>query len=236
MVFLAVLGAALWFARRENAQVARGAMGCPPDMVFVPGGSFSMGTSQKSVDYLIKFCNNTIGNCDPGWFVPETPQTQATVRAFCMDRYEYPDEKDRYPLTNVTWTDANHSCLMKGKRLCSQEEWERACEGADGRAWVFGNRYQAGACAINASGISQAGSHPQCKSAYGVFDLNGNAAEWTMSRVSPGDRGPDQSDYIIRGGSYRDTPIFTRCAFRDKYPPTAQYLHIGFRCCVFPRQ
>lgn len=215
---------------RRDAQQARGGGGCPGEMALVPGGGFTMGSSRKTVDYLIKFCENLLGNCDPAWFTAEMPQHTASVPSFCMDRYEYPDKKDSYPLTGVTWQAADQVCKAQGKQLCSEEMFERACTGGDGRAWAYGNRYVAGACAISANGITPSGSHPKCASPVNVFDLSGNVAEWTASKA-PGDNGPD--DYrIVRGGSFRDGPLFTRCAFRDMYPPTARYDQIGFRCCI----
>lgn len=225
VVAFAGIPAMVWYGGRPSAQ-ANGP--CPIDMQYIPAGAFAMGSTQKAVDYLIRFCRNTLGNCDPGWFTAEMPQSRVTVRQFCMDTYEYPNGKGRYPASQVNVEEAERTCSVQGKRLCSQEEWERACSGTDGRAWSFGSKFDATACAINIDGITPAGSHPKCRSAFGVMDLNGNAAEWTKS----GAGNVSGQDYnVVRGGSYRDGAIFTRCAFRDKFSVNAKYSQLGFRCC-----
>jgi len=40
---------------------------------------------------------------------------------FCIDKYEYPNEKGIYPLVNVNWNTAQKLCEQQGKRLCNSE-------------------------------------------------------------------------------------------------------------------
>jgi eukaryotic-like serine/threonine-protein kinase len=229
---LAIAVFMLWNSPQQEAQSPAGvAANCPNGMAFVPGGTFPMGTTQQSADYLLKFCRNTLGNCDPMWFVPETPRRTVGVNRFCIDKYEYPNAKKGLPQAGLTWSEAQRACVASGKRLCTQEEWEHACSNNDGRAWAFGNRYKSGVCAISDKAIYPGGAYSKCRSVYDVYDMNGNLAEWTSSPAA-GEKnpGPD-APRIVRGGSYRDGPVFTRCAFRDSFTPDSRYNTIGFRCC-----
>ena len=50
-------------------------------------------------------------------------------RRYCMDVFEYPNLEGVVPAVMVDWDDAKRVCGVEGKRLCTTEEWEFACEG-----------------------------------------------------------------------------------------------------------
>jgi len=52
--------------------------------------------------------------------------------SFCMDRYEAPNQKGVKPFIGVTEFEAEWYCQQSGKRLCSRDEWVRACLGPKG--------------------------------------------------------------------------------------------------------
>src|SRR5262245_28490817 len=49
--------------------------------------------------------------------------------SFCMDRYEYPNEKGAIPQMLTSWQQATATCKSQGKRLCTEPEFDFACEG-----------------------------------------------------------------------------------------------------------
>ena len=57
--------------------------------------------------------------------------------------------------------------------------------------------------------------------AWGLFDMHGNAAEWTSSE--------DDGLKIARGGSFYDRPQRARSAFRISYPSWQRVHNVGFR-------
>lgn len=70
-------------------------------------------------------------------------------RAFCIDEYEYPNEKGAHPTWMVTWADAQATCESKGKRLCYESEWTMACEGPERLPFPYGWDRDNTACNID---------------------------------------------------------------------------------------
>jgi formylglycine-generating enzyme required for sulfatase activity len=68
--------------------------------------------------------------------------------------------------------------------------------------------------------------------AWGLFDMHGNAAEWTRStyRPYPGvDDGGSPGPKVVRGGSWRDRPSRCTSSFRLSYQPYQRVYNVGFR-------
>ena len=73
--------------------------------------------------------------------------------------------------------------------------------------------------------------------AWGLYDMHGNAAEWTLTTYAPypymahdgrNDAGADGLK-VVRGGSFRDRPKRCRSAFRLSYPSWQRVHNVGFR-------
>ena len=60
---------------------------------------------------------------------------------------------------------------------------------------------------------------------WGLFDMHGNAAEWTLSDYN-GDR------KVVRGGSFFDRPARSGSSFRWGYPRWQRVFNVGFRVVV----
>ena len=227
---------------RENVAVNPAA---PAGMVYVPGGEFMMGR-----------------NASDGGDEYERPAHNVTVKPFFIDQYEvtnedyskfvkatnhrppsnwangsYPAGAGRKPVTDVAWDDANDYAKWAGKRLPTEEEWEFAARGTDGRRYPSGNDWKRGdanADSANA-GLVDVGTY-KGKSPFGAFDMVGNAWEWTASKLIayPGGRLPEPASdnvRVIRGGSYDESANGATTTYRgflkvsgDKYDKT------GFRC------
>ena len=68
-----------------------------------------------------------------------------------------------------------------------------------------------------------AGAFSRCKSGYGVYDMSGNAAEWTSSLFDP--NAPDKA---VKGGHAARPSFDDRCASRRKLRPTEILLVLAF--------
>ena len=86
---------------------------------------------------------------------------------------------------------------------------------------------------MNDAGINQqegslapGGAHPDCVSAWGVYDLHGNLHEWTAD-----------ADGVFRGGFYADATINgPGCTYTTTAHSTAYHDYsTGFRCCTEPQ-
>jgi formylglycine-generating enzyme required for sulfatase activity len=182
-------------------------------MAYIPAGSFLMGSAKD----------------DAMRFFGEKSLVSTSTKSYCIDRHEAPG-KGVMPRQRVSWHDAARACRQRGKRLCSEEEWERACKGGQAYRYPYGEHFDANACNTrDASGqnrsIRPSGSHARCRSPYGLFDMSGNVAEWTSSTDG---RRPWR---IVRGGAANRPDWDTRCASRSPQPPNTRKATIGFRCC-----
>src|SRR5690606_8264990 len=57
---------------------------------------------------------------------------------FCVDRYEWPNKVGELPEFLVTWTYAKEQCERVGKRLCTGDEFNFACEGEEMLPYSYG--------------------------------------------------------------------------------------------------
>jgi formylglycine-generating enzyme required for sulfatase activity len=168
----------------------------------------------------------------------EGKEQKITLPAFYMDLYEvtnaeyakvrphdYPADKANHPVVNVSWHDADRFCKAVGKRLPTEQEWEKAARGTDGRHYPWGDTHDPKKAngENRIGGTTPVGQFPAGRSPYGLFDMVGNAWEWTASDHPSGGK-------VGRGGSWGDSPRGLRSASRFWNEPTYRYYNIGFRC------
>jgi formylglycine-generating enzyme required for sulfatase activity len=67
---------------------------------------------------------------------------------------------------------------------------------------------------------------------WGLCDMHGNAAEWTISTYagySQGQHAGGSDNKVVRGGSWSDRPYRCRSGFRLAYPSWQRVYNVGFR-------
>jgi formylglycine-generating enzyme required for sulfatase activity len=74
------------------------------------------------------------------------PAQMALVGATCMDRFEAPNIEGARPLVMYSFLEAEAWCEARGKRLCFDDEWRSACEGAAGARYPYGDTHRPGVC------------------------------------------------------------------------------------------
>lgn len=194
----------------------------------------------------------------------ERPVHKVNVKPFFIDTYEvtnedyekfvaatshrapstwksgsFPFHVARWPVTGVTWDDANDYAKWIGKRLPTEEEWEFAARGTDGRVYPWGNDWKQDFANANGAipGLADVGSYKGA-SPFGAYDMAGNAWEWTSSalRAYPGGGLPSNQLSgelkVIRGGSYESTNENATTTYRTGWPARGAktYNQTGFRC------
>ncbi|MFT3842074.1 MAG: bifunctional serine/threonine-protein kinase/formylglycine-generating enzyme family protein [Myxococcaceae bacterium] len=193
----------------EKTDAKVGANGCPEGMRSIAAGTFKMGTAKD--DPMMGFDEKALSTVD--------------VKAYCIDTFEYPNRAGVAPVVNVAFADAKRMCESKSKRLCTEDEWEKACKGQNNARWPYGNAFDANACntedeAGDDRNLAGAGRFSKCRSGYGVADMSGNASEWT-------------ADKVIKGGSFGRADFAVRCSARQN--GGARSSETGFRCCADPK-
>lgn len=183
------------------------------------------------------------------------PPDMAVVGAYCIDRYEAPNIAGEKPLVMESATSAEAWCAGVGKRLCTEDEWDIACEGPNGYVYPYGDTYEASRCnddktwkAPNESILatwpsaaaqaevdklyqgSPSGDYPGCVSGYGVYDMTGNIEEWVV-RTKPH---VNSYPHVLKGcywsgcyGGSKPKCSSTNPAHADGF----RYYETGFRCC-----
>src|SRR5690606_32397402 len=97
----------------------------------------------------------------------------------CIDVAEYPGWMES-PQTGVAFVEAQRLCAQRGRRLCTTEEWRRACGGVEARKWPWGDDAVAGRCRVtpgSSKRVGLSGGDAKCVTPEGVFDMVGNVAE-----------------------------------------------------------
>jgi formylglycine-generating enzyme required for sulfatase activity len=233
-------------------------------MVFIPGGEFSRGRTYPFPDADVKWYPTAHKDdlpvrtirIDP-FYLDESEVTNERYAAFAAARghrlpYHWvkgaiPTGKEKFPVTNVSWDDAQQYCQWANKRLPTEAEWERAARGNVTNAmYPWGDRKPAPADARFGSDSSVAVCS-KARNDFGLCDMIGNVWEWcsdwyerTYYTNSPDSNptGPEKGLYrVLRGGSFFDQPpLFLSHSYRSWARPAERSATIGFRCAAdFPR-
>ncbi len=160
------------------------------------------------------------------------------LKSFYIDRYpvtvqEYESrgrvihKRSAFPVTGVTYADAEKYCRLLGKRLPSAEEWEYVARGPKGLTLPFGYTFKKGFCQTKEEGgaLRPVDARPEAKSPFDVLDMCGNVWEWTSSVDSKNRR-------IVKGGSFRSSREKALAFQYDVFPPNTKRNDLGFRCVL----
>jgi formylglycine-generating enzyme required for sulfatase activity len=214
------------------------------------------------------------------WFADESPQRRLHLPDFYIDKYEvtnkqyyiftqatdhrtprswrgqkYPEGWDNLPVNEVTFYDANDYAKWAGKRLPTEQEWEKAARGPNDFRYPWGIAFDFEKANLSPSptskrgqGLKPVGSYPQGASPYGVEDMIGNVWEWVWDYYEPYPDNIWQAEHykgkkvVVRGMSYLGIGHFpkkayskvmalkARVSYRQKLHPIRRAIDVGFRC------
>jgi len=156
------------------------------------------------------------------------------TRELSQQRFHY----GNHPRENVPWYQAVaftrwlSDKLNADIRLPTEQQYERAARGTDGREYPWGDGYREGYSNINETRgdagsfylgqTSSVGTYPQGASPNGVLDLSGNVFTWCLNKYD----GPDEmaiddsgAHRALRGGSWFNNRFSARAASRNANHP-----------------
>jgi formylglycine-generating enzyme required for sulfatase activity len=225
----------------------------PPNMVYVPGGEFTMGDdngdelqrpAHKETVPPFFIDKYEVSCADYEQFVKTTKPTGSTlppnwVRGHC------PAGREHWPVTGVDWPSAAAYAAALHKRLPTEAEWEFAARGAQGFKYPWGNEWQPGAANADTSSrrhMANVTEFAAGASPFGALNMVGNAWEWTADDLRSYTGGPLPATLatgeavvtgkVIRGGywdSLQGEDATT--TFRRGYPAQGKdYSNTSFRC------
>lgn len=141
----------------------------------------------------------------------------------------YPIGKADHPVVNVNHADAEAYAAWAGKRLATEQEWEKAARGPNGRIYPWGNTFNRQNCnnaEVARHDTTEVTAYPNGASQYGVYDLCGNVWEWTSTNVFP-----DRDDAkVLRGGSWASPKENVMGTTRAYEKSERRRRDVGFRC------
>jgi hypothetical protein len=173
-------------------------------------------------------------------------------RRYCIDIYEYPNLQGVRPAVMVDYVGAQRACKVEGKRLCTAEEWEFACEGTQMWPYPYGLSRDAAACNVDKPLLpvllkafaepwklseeverldrrAASGSMPLCVSPFGVRDMAGNVEEWVENTNGGREGAPYRS--TLKGGFWGLGA--SRCrTTNSSNNEWHRFYQTGFRCCA----
>jgi len=218
-----------------------------PEMIFVEGGTFMMGSDDGEND--------------------EKPVHSVTVNSFYISKYEVTQKEwleimgnnpsyskgDNLPVENVSWNDIQefikklNQTTGKTYRLPTEAEWEYAAKGGNkskGYKYAGSNNIEEVAWYSN---NSDGETHPvgtKKPNELGIYDMTGNVWEWCQDwydkeyyRNSPSNnpKGPSSGTRcVLRGGSWVSSYSYCRSAIRNYVNPDGVNNYFGARLVLDP--
>jgi len=230
------------------------------DWVEVPGGPFKYGGDLEEI-FLDSFriARHPVTNAQFQAFVDDRDYDNgiwweglAECPAAAPPSWSHPN----HPRETVSWYEAvafsrwltarlrvrGHLADAQEIRLPTEQEWERAARGTDGRKYPWQGEFCRDHANIEETldgphvsvRTSAVGIYPRGVSPCGALDMAGNVWEWCLNAyLKPlGSPAGGEHPRVLRGGSWGYLRVSARCATRFYQPPVKRSSVIGFRLVV----
>ena len=223
-----------------------------PVMVKLPAAEFEMGSPGNSLNFDESPRHRVVLK---GFSISKLEVTFSEYDKFARAtgrRMPYDESWGRgdRPVINVSWNDAHAYAVWLSKktgqryRLPTEAEWEYAARaGSTEKVWWDSKSAVKPAncfnCGSQWDGNSTAPAGSFSGNAFGLFDMAGNAQEWTEDCYHSSYRGAPEdgsawltaecTQRVVRGGSYSSPLDSLRNARRSQYNQDVRLDNLGFR-------
>jgi formylglycine-generating enzyme required for sulfatase activity len=211
------------------------------EMIFVQGGTFSMGSNDGGNDEIPA---HTVTLSD--FYIGKTEVTQKQWRDIMGDDPSYFKNCDNCPLEQVSWDDIQgflqklNQKTGKTYRLPTEAEWEYAARsGNKSKGYTYSGSNSLGDVAwfTDNSGSSTLPVAQLQPNELGIYDMSGNVGElcsdWYGDYSGFAQSNPKGlttgANRVYRGGSWINTAYNCRTAYRNYLDPGRRSYYIGFR-------
>ena len=227
-----------------------GDMGVMITMVWIPAGTFGMGSPDTEQDrYSDEGPVHTV-TIIQGYWMGRCEVTQAQWETVVGAWDFYFDGNPTHPAEQVSHNDITNDFLPDINatetgdpwRLPTEAEWEYAARAGTSTRYYWGddpNYSEIGNYAWH-HGNSSGTTHPigqKLPNGWGLYDMSGNVSEWCSdwygdyssdSVTDP--TGPTTGSYrVFRGGCLGNSVMYCRSAYRPYFPPAYRSISCGFR-------
>jgi formylglycine-generating enzyme required for sulfatase activity len=239
-------------------------MEAPTNLVFIPPGTFRMGSPTNEM-----FREPTEGPQTPvtisrGYWLGKHEVTQGEYLAVMGSNPSWFTGDSNRPVEWLTWFDATAYCAaltererLAGRiatnsvyRLPTEAEWEYACRGWTSTRFSYGDdpgnftNLANYAWYADNSGKTTHPVEQKLPNTWGLYDMHGNVYEWCqdwygayLGGIAVDPQGPATgSTRVFRGGSWHIYAWHCRTAHRDDFNPSIRDRVIGFRVVLAPGQ
>jgi formylglycine-generating enzyme required for sulfatase activity len=237
-----------WLSPVPKSEIFRDCAGCP-EMVVIPAGEFSMGSSETPYEKPI----HKVVIASPFAIGRREVTFEEWDRCFSAGGCKHwPEDhgwgRGRRPVIDISWDDAKTFLAWLSRitkqpyRLPTEAEWEYAARAGTNSPFWWGRSTTGNAVCEDCSTPPPRQTMPAGSiqpNGFGIYDVAGNAAEWVEDcwnesyHGAPADGTPWTTGQcrqrVLRGGSFASKMAMIRSAARFRYDQDVRYYANGFR-------
>lgn len=208
-------------------------------MVLVPAGPCLVGSSNECKEERLRVTRpdlhpRILSERDletvelEGFFIDRCVVSNAEYAEFQpLHCHFFPAHEAHFPAVNVSYEEASEYAEWLGKRLPTEEEWEKSARGTQGHKFPWGDHFNP---ELVNSGESERRAPlpvtalPEGASPFGCVQMSGNVWEWTSTPWEP-----DSPLMAKKGGCSLNFAPLMHCSARYEDPPEMRLRWAGFR-------
>lgn len=237
----------------DNENITVTVNGVTFTMVFVKGGTFTIGATPEQGKDAQREENPPVEVTLSDYYIGETEVTQALWQAVMGENPSYAQDDSKLPVELMYWDECRQFITKLNEltdrdfRLPAEAEWEYAARGgckSSGCKYPGANEIDSVAWYEGNSGYR---SHPVAQklpNELGLYDMAGNVGEWCSDwyddmayrKIASKKTNDEVSGVarVVRGGNWESYASYCRVSSRSKCSPDYRQNTVGLRLALTP--